>query len=238
MLEHTPAIVIHSFPYSDSSIIAKTYCEKGGYTSFLAKGYRKGKKHKASLHPLASVEISYYNKGNTGLKLANKIELSNPHSSILFNPIKSGLAMFLAEWLSLTLNEDQEGDPRFFNWLNKAIEALNEVESVANFHIWFLIRLSDFLGISPQGRRSEKEAYFNYKEGVFSNNTNSDCFSTVESKLFDRILDLNLEESLNIALDKKERNQLLSMIRQYYQFHLSIAMELKSWDILTQIYNE
>ena len=97
MITLTRAIVIHSFPYSDSSIIAKTYCEKGGYTYFLAKGYKKGRKHKAALHPLAAVEISYNDKGRSGLKMANRIDLIDPYSSLLFNPIKSGIAMFLAD---------------------------------------------------------------------------------------------------------------------------------------------
>ena len=238
MLDFTRAIVIHSFPYSDSSIIAKTYCEKGGYTSFLAKGYKKGRKHKAALHPLAAVEISFNNRGRSGLIMANKIDLYDPYSSLLFNPVKSGIAMFLAEWLSLTLREDKEGDPRFFSWLSKAIETLNELDNVANFHLWFLIKLSDFLGISPQGRQSVKNKYFHLKDGVFINSENAECLTSTESAMLDKILNGRLEDCLNLTLKKAERALLLSIIRQYYQLHLDSAMDLKTLEILPQLFEE
>ena len=59
-----------------------------------------------------------------------------------------------------------------------------------------------------------------------------------ESKLFDKVLNGRLDECLDLSLKKKDRALLLSIIKQYYQRHLDISMELKTLEILAQLYEE
>ena len=79
MLQSTRAIVIHTFPYSDSSLILKAYTEKYGYASFLLKGFKKNRRQKVILHPMAEVEISAIIHSNSGLNVVRSIDLQNPY---------------------------------------------------------------------------------------------------------------------------------------------------------------
>ena len=136
MLVSTRAVVIHSFAYSDTSIILKAYTEKFGYTSYLLKGYKKRKKDKVLLHPLGLIEISANHKNENGLHLGRSISNYLPLHEISINPIKSGIAMFLAEWLFHTVRVGEE-DQDFFSWLVWAIESLNNELKPENFHLCF-----------------------------------------------------------------------------------------------------
>ena len=156
MLASTRAVVIHSFAYSDSSIILKAYTEKFGYTSYLLKGYKKRKKNKVLLHPLGLIEISADHKNVGGLLLGRSISTYFPLHFISTNPIKSGIAMFLAEWLFHTVRVGEE-DQNFFSWLVLAIESLNKETKPENFHLWFLLNLARFMGFYPQGRKTNQK---------------------------------------------------------------------------------
>ena len=57
------------------------------------------------------------------------------------NPIKSALALFIAELLSVVLREYQE-DKALYLFLRQSIEKLNDATiGVANFHLCFLFYL-------------------------------------------------------------------------------------------------
>ena len=146
--------------------------------------------------------------------------------------------MFLAEWLGYSIQEEGEGDVDFFNWLTHAVDSLNHSNSIANFHIWFLIKLSGFLGFAPQGERSSNYPYFNLKEGhftstaAFNGNLNDN-----ESLLINEVLNKNLQELSLVKLSKIERARLLQLIKHYYQIHLEKEFNLKSLDVLTQLYD-
>ena len=239
MVQSTKALVIHTFPYSDSSIILRAYTEKFGYSSFILKGFKRNRKQKINLHPLALVEISCIVRNNSGLKAVRSIELQHPFTTLLMDPVKSGIAMFLSEWLSFTIKEDEEGDPRFFAWISKAVEVLDESDSIANYHLWFLLKLSDYMGFAPQGQRDLKTPFFNLGEGSFlSSGSSNENTSEKESILLDQILNKNLTEIALISLNKIERLSLLNLLHQYFQIHLQKEFTLKSLDVLIQLYDD
>lgn len=239
MLINTRAIIIHTYPYSESSLIVKAYTEKLGFSSFLIKGFKRNKKQKINLHPMASVEITCVSSGQNSLKLVRNISLLNPYSRLLSNPIKSGLAMFLAEFLGHTLRDAEEGDAVFFQWLTGAIDYLEETDSLANFHLWFLLNLSDHLGFAPQGRMSIETPYFSISEGSFLKNSNSNnCLNSFETELFDRILNKKLDECALISFSRNERASILAILHSYFQIHIERDFTLKSLDILNHLYTD
>ena len=237
MLLSSSALVIHTYPYSESSVIVKAYAEKFGYTSFLLKGFKKNRKQKINLHPLALVEITCVSSKQSGLKFARNIALQKPYSEILMDPIKSGLAMFLAEFLGNTVRDDQDGDSVFFAWLNEVVDELERTSNLANFHLWFLIHLSDHMGFAPQGSRTINTPHFNLTEGSFvARDSSSENCSEEESILLDRILNINYNVLALLALNKKERLILLNLLHMYFEVHLDKKITLKSLDILGQLY--
>lgn len=238
MNEITRAVVIHTFSYSDTSLILKAYTEKFGYTSYLLKGYKKRKKNKVLLHPLGLIEISAVHKNGADLHFGRSVNSYKSVQNISINPIKSGIAMFLAEWLFHTVRIG-EANEEFFIWLVQAIERLDESEHPENFHLWFLLKLSRFMGFYPQGQKSTKTPRFNLSEGEFTNSSNpGDLLSEEESDWLDLIIKSNYESIEKVKLSRLNRRKLLHFYHDYFQTCLNNEFRLKSFDILLQIFDD
>jgi len=238
MNEVTRAVVIHTFSYSDTSLILKAYTEKFGYTSYLLRGYKKKKKNKVLLHPLGLIEISAAHKNADGLHFGRAVNSYKSAQNIAINPIKSGIAMFLAEWLFHTVRIG-DADEEFFNWLVLAIERLDDSEHPENFHLWFLLKLSKFMGFYPQGQKSTKTPRFNLTEGKFTNiSIPGDLLSEDESGWLDLLIKSNYESIEKIKLSRLGRRKLLQFYNDYFQVCLNNAFKLKSNDILFQIFDD
>lgn len=237
MLLSTKALVIHTFPYSDSSLMLKAYTEKIGYTTFLLRGFKRNRKQKINLHPLALIEVTCQVKEGSSLNNARNVSLLTPYSNILTNPLKSGMAMFLAEFLGHAIRDDQEGEIAFFTWLTQAVDHLENKDSLANFHLWFLLSLSDHLGFLPQGKRSSETPLFNIVEGSFLAKGNAAvCCSEKESILLDILMKNEMDEILLLSFTREERALLLKLLHEYFQVHLDKEFSLKSLDVLSQLY--
>jgi len=237
MLLSTKALVIHTFPYSDSSLMVKAYTEKLGYTTFLLKGFKRNRKQKINLHPLALIEVTCFVKEGSGLNHARNVSLLRPYSNILTNPLKSGMAMFLAEFLGHAIKDDHEGEVSFFTWLTQAVDHLERKDSLANFHLWFLLSLSEQLGFLPQGKRSNETPLFSIIEGSFltKGNAATRC-SEKESILLDKLMENEMDELLFLPFNREERMLLLNLLHAYFQVHLDKEFSLKSLDVLRQLY--
>jgi DNA repair protein RecO (recombination protein O) len=238
MIVSTRAVVIHSFSYSDTSIILKAYTEKFGYNSYLLKGYKKQRKNKVLLHPLGLIEISAVHKNDNGLYFGRSISTYLPLHEMFANPVKSSIAMFLAEWLFHTVSIG-EGDSVFFNWLIQAIEKLNNENNPENFHLWFLLNLSRFMGFYPQGNRTNQTPVFNLTEGEFANtNVSGDMLTEQESNILNLLLYNDYEAIIKFELNRLTRRNMLRFFHDYFQICLNNEFNLKSFDVLLQIFDE
>ena len=65
MIAQTPAIVLKSFPYGETSIIARCFSRNYGKISLIVKGARTKKKSRASFfEPLSHIDLVYHHKSN------------------------------------------------------------------------------------------------------------------------------------------------------------------------------
>ena len=81
-----------------------------------------------------------------------------------FDVRRSTIALFMAEVL-YRLVKESEPDSQLFDFVWESIGALDSMEEgVANFHLWFLVNLSRFLGILS-GKRIYASAWFDACEG-------------------------------------------------------------------------
>ena len=86
MIVHTSAIVLKSFPYGDTSLIARCFSKDQGKISLIIKGARSKKKPKAAFfEPLSHVDLIYNYKPNRELQIVSKVSFINYWSSILLN---------------------------------------------------------------------------------------------------------------------------------------------------------
>jgi len=242
MEEKTRGIVLQQIKYSDSQVIAQIYTEHFGRQSFI---FRKTKSKKSGislniLQPLFLLDINARFKESRQIQRAKEIN-NNPHfKDIPFNVVKSSIAIFLSEVLSKVLIEEEANLP-LFEFLHHSILLLDEIEDgLANFHILFLFELSKYLGFYPDMNSPTNEKYFNIAEGsytAFSNNFKL-VLNEEESKMFGMLSGKGFHQINEIKLNRNQRQRLLSILLDYYHYHLPEMGKLKSFEILKQIFAE
>jgi len=118
MIVHTPAIVLKSFPFGDTSIIARCFSEEKGKISLIVKGARSKKSPKsAQFQPLSYVDVIYYHKPNRDLQVLSKVNFRESWQKILDNLRSVTLSVALLEMTEKTLiDEDIQGTHGFHHY--------------------------------------------------------------------------------------------------------------------------
>ena len=112
MIAQTPAIVLKSFPYGETSIIARCFSRNYGKISLIVKGARTKKKSKASFfEPLSHIDLVYHHKSSRELQVVSKVSFINYWSRILNDLRSVTISMAILELTEKTSS---------FNTLNKS----------------------------------------------------------------------------------------------------------------------
>jgi len=239
MLVKTRGIVLSSIKYSESSIITKIYTDEYGMLSFIVRGVRKRKARMSAsfFQPftLLNLDINYKPKSN--LQNIKEIGLEQRTDSLHTDVRKSTIALFLAEVLHKSLEEEQQ-DKGLFEFLQLTISFLDSMEtSFANFHLIFLIQLSKYLGFYPSQSQSNQQKYFNMESGVFEANPYTDQFLNQElSDKLKELMRLSYIERGLLKLSSLQRRSLLSEMIRYYQLHLPGMGRISSQEVLESVF--
>lgn len=238
MLQTCQGIVLHQLKYSDSSVIAKIYTLERGLQSYMVKGVRSKKgRHKAvALQPLSLVEVVANYKPGNQLQTLREIRLSKPFSTIPFDEIKRTMALFLTEILYKTIREE-EGNPDLYTFLSTSIEVLDAEDQCNNFHLWFLMRLTQYLGFSPISDEQEEVQFFDLREGAFGQHKplHDDFLEGPSCLLFQRILGTKFAVISELEVSNVQRREILQKIILYFRLHLEGMQEIKSHQVLETV---
>lgn len=240
MLHTTAGIVLHSFKYSDTSLIARILTRDMGLQSYLVPGVRKNKSRiKANLfQPFSLVEMVAYHKEVSGLQRIKEIRSPHPLPNIAGDIRKSALAMFLSEMM-LNAFKHQEPQSQAFEFIYNAIIRLDLLEeNLAVFHVIFLLQLSKFLGFAPANDFNESKPFFNLREGIFQ--SGADMAGIVlpqdESKYFYLLSQTSLSGNLGIKVPAHLKKALLTNTIDFYRMHMEGFREIKSLQVLDAVF--
>lgn len=243
MLLTTKGIVLKTFKYSETSVIAKVYTEQWGIQSYLLSGVRKkkSKSKMALLQPLSLLELVVYYQENKSIKRVKEMRLAYTFERVPFEIITSSLAIFITEILYKTLKEE-ENNPTQFQFLWQTIINLDTTKSpLRNYPISFLLQLSQYLGFFPNQNffRTERPI-FDLKEGHFTHRIpEHDYFIPLPlSEQLATLLDLTLVERLQVVITRKNRQYLLQALLDYYKFHVEGCKDIRSIKVLTSVLGE
>ena len=150
MIIHTTAIVLKSFPYCDTSLIARCFSEDKGKISLIIKGARSRKSPKsAQFQPLSYVDVIYYNKPSRELQVLSKVNFRESWPKILEDLRSVTLSMAILEMTEKTLL-DEDPYPGLFKALVDTLRAFNEKKADPNILFWFSeCALLTHLGFQP-----------------------------------------------------------------------------------------
>ena len=237
MLAKSPAIVIGSVKYGDSSVILKTYSRERGLISFIAGGVRgkKGGLKSSIMLPLNQLEVVFYEHSKGDLKRLKEVSSPHQYQTLFFDPVKNCMCMFLAEVLSHLLHEE-EPQPPLFDYLSHSIYLLDEVdEGVANFHLVFLHTLTFYLGFLPEEPSDKK--YFDLLNGVYLEKSpiHNHFLEGEELDQWKQLFHISFEDLQKWSIHSISRSKLLKSLLEYYRLHIKDFGELKSLEVLHTI---
>ncbi len=162
-------VVLHTLKYGDSGLVVYLYTDVAGRQTYLVQGVRstRSKGNKAALlQPMFLLEYEGITPRHGEMHRMKDVIASPPLASLPFDVRKSTVALFMAEVLYRLIREP-EPDPHLFAFIEQAVQALDLMEDgVANFHLWFLVKLSRFLGFYPGNSYAEGD-FFDILRGEF-----------------------------------------------------------------------
>ncbi|WP_339610914.1 DNA repair protein RecO [uncultured Planktosalinus sp.] len=240
MLVNTKALVISTVKYAEADLIVKCFTKSSGIKSYMLKGVLKSKKGKlraSYFQPLSLLEITAFHKNKGSLEYLKEVKVDYPFKSLHNNVVKSSLVLFLSEVLKQSIIEEEPNES-LYSFLEEAFKWLDENESYANFHILFLLKLTEFLGFSPDASTINKPI-FNPVEGVFQHDiSNIYCVEiTPENKGITHLFGIKFDEIKTLKLTKKQRQNTLDILLLYFELHIQGFKKPKSLAVLHQIFN-
>ncbi len=240
MIVQTEAIVIHSLRYGENDLIVSLLTKKSGLKSYLLKGVLKSKRAKirASLfQPLSLLEIEAAHKNKGNLERIREAKLLVPYTSLHTDIHKSAIVFFLSEVLHHAIKEEAVVDTALFEFLQSAFIWLDTHNEIGNFHIVFLIRLTQYLGFYPD-ISSLSFPYFNMLEGCFQVvDSNRYCVMGVHIEQLKAFLGTTFDYSIQISLSRSIRKDILDAILVYFELHLHSFKKPKSLSVLNEIFS-
>jgi len=238
MVETTPAIVIHTLKYGDTSLIATCYTQKCGIKTYMLRGVLKAKKSKlksAYFQPLMQLVLTanHNNKGN--LNSIKDVEVEFFYSSIYSDIKKQTIALFLSEILYYSIREEEQ-NIQLYKYLEASFLWMDTHTNISNFHLLFLLNLTKYLGFYPE-TNSLDNLYFDLQEGIFTNENKLNSVSGENLVQFKKLLGINFDVLHTINFSAANRQAVLSVLIQYFELHLSGFRKPKSLDVLKSVFS-
>jgi len=238
----TKAIVLYQIKYNDNSIIVNLYSLDYGRIAIMVGGLssKRGRNKLMYFSPLNILNIEIAYKEKRQIQRAKNIDFNIVNSEIPYKTSKTSIALFIAEILQKSLQE-QESNPMLFTFLRTSIEILDQInKGLANFHLSFLIQISRYLGIFPVNNFSENNCFFDIRKGRFRAYDSISPFllSKEESLIIHRVMQLNYTELNQLKIGRKQRFAVLESIIQYFGLHIEGFGEFNSLKVLNEIFND
>jgi len=233
-------VVLHTIKYGDSGLVVYLYTDVAGRQTYLVQGVRssRGRGNRAALlQPMFLLEYEGVAPRRGELHRMREPMASPPLGRLPFDVRKSTIALFMAEVLYRLVREP-EPDARLFAFVEQAVQALDAMEEgTANFHLWFLVKLSRFLGFYPGGDWAEGD-WFDIPRGEFTATAPEHrlALERDEARLLGRLMGCGADDLGAIALRRDQRAAFLNALLTFIGYHADTIHTVRSIDILRDVF--
>ena len=240
MLVKTEAIVLHAIKFGESRLIVDMFTREVGRVSFAVPIPKtsKGRLKKQYFQPMTLLEVECDIRQRDQLQKLKDARLLAAYASIPFSPEKLALSLFTAEFLCHALRAEQQNEPLFV-YLYDSMQWLDMIETgFSNFHLTFLIRMSRFLGFYPNLDDYVRGCIFDLRTATFSLQvpTHRDFLQPDDAQRIHTLMRMDFPTMHLFRLSRQERNRITEVLLHYYQLHIPQFPELKSLDVLKELW--
>lgn len=234
-------ISLRTIRYNDRHNILTAYSLEGGTVAFLtpAGQGREASRRRALLMPLSLIECVGDRRPGHEIMVMHEPQATAALSSLRSNPIKSSVAIFLAEVLTAILREGVP-DEHLFKYIEESVRLLDRLPQsrCANFHVCFLYRLGHYLGIRPDATGYREGMVFDLLDSRFRQTPplHGRFLAPAESAAVAALDRMNFRNMHFFAMSRRERNALLDGILDYYSTHYASLTSLRSLDVLRAVF--
>jgi len=237
----TEGIVLHFIKYGETSVIATIFTREFGRQSYIlnASRSRKSKNKPGLLQALFLIDIEAYQKKSRDIQRIKEIKINHTYQNIPFDITKSTQAIFLAEVLYKTIHE-QESYPELFDFLKNVLQYFDLMEDGwSNFHLFFLFRLTEYLGFMPDTSKVGFEGWFDLQKGaIVPFEPPHPMFAHKEAtEYLIKLSLLKINELDQLKISRSMREYLLTTLLDYYQLHFENLGEMKSLNVLKEVFS-
>ena len=236
----SPGIVIKSIKYRETSLIVDIYTREKGLRSFIVNGVRKAKSRiSPSLFQHGTMVNLIAYEGNPGrLSRLKEISLDLHYQHLPFEIGKSSIALFLLELIQSTIKESEQNTP-LFDFLAGWLQFIDQYDGNLSLpHIKFMTEYPGYLGFELMDNRSEDKPYFHLEYGHYVNDyeridyaLSRDC-----SQALHALINTPKEELQTLTIPRQLREELINGMISFYRLHINDFRELKSYEILKQLF--
>ena len=226
MIVNTPAIVLKSFSYGDSSLIARCFSEKNGKVSLIIKGAKKNKSPKAPyFQPLCYIDIIYNHKLNRDLQILSKVNFRQYWSKILEDLYRVSLAISILELTDKTMS-DNDPHPSLFLTLKEVLKAFNNTLIDPKILFWFYeCALLNNLGFQPSLEDPKLP-------GLVLPNIKNDSSCIV---VLSTLLSGNMSQLQKIKVSKKTSSLISDYLWSLIGYHFEGSSSIKSFKVVKKL---
>ncbi len=236
----TQGIILNNVKYNDKYSIVQIYTLHAGRIAYILPR-SKGKSTKISnnlFSPLNILELEVEHQPSREIQRIREARNIFPYQTIHYDIAKTSIVFFLSDFLSKVL-KDSNDSKLIYQFITNSMEVLDVSErSIANFHLVFMVNLVRFLGLYPNMENYQSGDYFDLMAGEFVSSLplHKHYISKEESLVLSRLSRMNYGNMHRFAFNREDRIAIINHILEYYRLHVHQFPELKSLDVLHELF--
>lgn len=240
MLYKTKGIVLNTINYNDKYVLVHILTELYGRVVYMvSKSKSKSSKVPKTLFSLFAVlDLEVDHHASREIQRINEARISFYLHDIAGNISKTSMIFFLSEFLSRVLR-DVSDSKQLFAFLNHSIQILEMTEnSVSNFHLVFMLKLSHFLGFYPNLEDYKEHSFFDMINGEYITRQplHNHYLNLHDSRYLAQLSRMNYENMHHFVFSRNDRINIVNKILDYYKLHLYDFPTLKSLEVLHELF--
>ena len=243
MIHKTKGLVLRSVKYGETSLIVSVFTELFGLQSYMVNGVRtasrKGGPKAGHFQSSALLDMVVYHNPMHNLQRIKEFKWSFLYQNVLSDVRKNAVALFMIELLTKCLKQP-EPNAELYYFAEDALMHLDsaELNTAANFPLFFSLHLPSFFGFRISDEYSEAQPYLDLQEGMFVAEQPSHTYylEGKEAEVTSHILKTMVPNDLeDLLLNAEFRRRLLQAYEYYYALHISEFGTMKTLPVLREV---